>query len=836
MLDFCSQLFSPSGFMPRRSCGTWSPGLIFLHNASDALTTASYFAIPAIIIHLMRRRLDLPFRPIFWLFGAFIFSCGVTHLLEIVVFYSPVYRLIGVVKFATGLISATTALVLLLSCPRALKFRGIPSLEREIKVRKAAEVAAGERARLLEVLVEMSRKVLTIKDLDTLAGEIVSRVARGLGVEHCAILQAVPDRSELRLRACIGWDGGLVGATIPATLQSLACLAVPQAARVTGEGTEEADRFEAALRVCEHDMAGGLVVDVIGRDGPHRVLFAYTTRPQSYVLMVRATGRPFGADEARFLLSVVTLFASNLGRIEAERALRAQARTDSLTCLYNARHLHEESRAVEERAARSGEPLSAIMIDVDKFKSYNDAHGHPAGDEVLRTLGTILRSEARAGDLVARYGGEEFAILLPGADASEASDFAERLRRAIEAHPWPLRPVTASLGVATEDTPTPSVSSLLDRADRALYVAKRTGRNRVCRDVFRDAIPAVPRERGGADDRGAGGEPAPLVLHLDDDPAYRKALGRQLARAGFITVEAATGAAGMAAALTVPDLILMDISLPDGNGLDFCRRLKSDPATAAIPVMILSSSLIGGADRARALAFGASAAMVKSSDPEELIAVASTLVRETRGQQAMGRAWREMKDQLREQASEIEKFSNATIEGWVGLLELRDHETEGHSRRVAELSTRMARIMGFGEADLLHLWRGSLLHDIGKIGVPDSILTKPGPLDDSEWRVMRRHPELARRMLEPIEFLGPALEIPCSHHERWDGAGYPDGLRGEEIPLSARIFAAADVYDALSHDRPYREAWAPERVREHIGSLAGSHLDPAVVDALLTII
>src|SRR5206468_3793861 len=141
---------------------------------------------------------------------------------------------------------------------------------------------------------------------------------------------------------------------------------------------------------------------------------------------------------------------------------------------------------------------------------------------------------------------------------------------------------------------------------------------------------------------------------------------------------------------------------------------------------------------------------------------------------------------------------DATIEGWSKALDLRDKETEGHTLRVTDLTLHLARAIGVRDADLIHVRRGALLHDIGKMGIPDQILLKPGPLSDAEWEVMKKHPEYANQMLAPIEFLRQAKHIPYSHHEKWDGMGYPRGLRGEEIPLSARIFAVADVYDALT--------------------------------------
>ncbi|MEK7326101.1 MAG: HD domain-containing phosphohydrolase, partial [Chloroflexota bacterium] len=177
---------------------------------------------------------------------------------------------------------------------------------------------------------------------------------------------------------------------------------------------------------------------------------------------------------------------------------------------------------------------------------------------------------------------------------------------------------------------------------------------------------------------------------------------------------------------------------------------------------------------------------------------------------------------------------DTTIEGWSRALDLRDKETEGHTLRVTEMVLRLARAMGvFSEEQLLHIRRGALLHDIGKMGIPDPILLKPGPLTDEEWAIMRKHPGYAHDLLSPIVYLHPALDIPYYHHEKWDGTGYPRGLKGEAIPLAARLFAVVDVWDALRSDRPYRLGWPGERVRDYIREQAGAHFDPQVVDVFL---
>jgi putative nucleotidyltransferase with HDIG domain len=176
---------------------------------------------------------------------------------------------------------------------------------------------------------------------------------------------------------------------------------------------------------------------------------------------------------------------------------------------------------------------------------------------------------------------------------------------------------------------------------------------------------------------------------------------------------------------------------------------------------------------------------------------------------------------------------DATIEGWSRALDLRDRETEGHTQRVTEMTLRLASKMGLNEERLTLIKRGALLHDIGKMGIPDYILLKPESLTEEEQRIMRQHPQLAYDMLEPIVYLRDALNIPYCHHEKWDGSGYPRGLAGTQIPLEARLFAIVDVWDAITADRPYRKGWPRPQALNYIREQSGKYFDPKLVELFL---
>lgn len=217
--------------------------------------------------------------------------------------------------------------------------------------------------------------------------------------------------------------------------------------------------------------------------------------------------------------------------------------------------------------------------------------------------------------------------------------------------------------------------------------------------------------------------------------------------------------------------------------------------------------------------------------------------RRRRAEEELHQANEKLEARVQQRTMELEKTNLAlqraydeTIEGWSRALDLRDKETEGHSQRVTEMTLRLARVAGMSDKELVQVRRGALLHDIGKMGIRDGILLKPDKLTDEEWTIMRKHPEFSYALLNPIDYLQPALDIPYCHHEKWDGSGYPRGLKGEQIPLAARLFAVVDIWDALRHDRPYRKGWSHKEALDHIKSLSGTHLDPKAVEYFLSIV
>lgn len=322
-----------------------------------------------------------------------------------------------------------------------------------------------------------------------------------------------------------------------------------------------------------------------------------------------------------------------------------------------------------------------------------------------------------------------------------------------------------------------------------------------------------------------------MVLIVDDEYAGRETLQSILEGEGYQLEMAENGMQAIEKARELlPDVILLDVMMPGMTGFEVCQRIRSDPEIAEIPIIVLTA-LDDRESLLTALKAGADDFISKPFDRYELRARLLGITRLNRYQKLI-----QERTKLQEVNAQLLAAYEATIAGWSTALDLRDRDTEGHSRRVTQLTEKLARALGMTEEEIMHLRRGALLHDMGKIGIPDAILHKPAALTDEEWVIMRKHPQLAYNMLHSVEYLRPALEIPLNHHEKWNGTGYPRGLRGEEIPLSARLFAVVDVWDALTSNRPYRKAWSEEDALNFIREQSGIYFDPRVVELFFKVI
>jgi putative nucleotidyltransferase with HDIG domain len=337
------------------------------------------------------------------------------------------------------------------------------------------------------------------------------------------------------------------------------------------------------------------------------------------------------------------------------------------------------------------------------------------------------------------------------------------------------------------------------------------------------------------------------LLIVDDELSVREVLAEGLGAFGYET----STAAGADEAIEMVrgerfHLILSDIEMPGGNGMELLERVKEhDPGLDVVMV----TGVVDVGTAIRSIREGASDYLTKPFNLDEVqIVVERTLekrrlILENRAHQEhleeiveqRTREVLEKKQEVERLYADLQDSYESTLQALVTALDFRDNETQGHSYRVVQYAVLVAERMGVGEPELSWIRRGAILHDVGKIGIPDAVLRKPGKLDPEEWAEMCKHPEMGYRMLERIRFLKPALDIVISHQERFDGSGYPRGLKGDEIPIGARIFAVVDTFDAMTSDRPYRAALSIDAACEEIREWSGRQFDPQVVDVFLSI-
>jgi response regulator RpfG family c-di-GMP phosphodiesterase len=337
------------------------------------------------------------------------------------------------------------------------------------------------------------------------------------------------------------------------------------------------------------------------------------------------------------------------------------------------------------------------------------------------------------------------------------------------------------------------------------------------------------------------------VLIVDDEHSVREVLAEGLAVMGYETATASSVDEALAQIQQQrPNLVLTDIEMPGQTGFQLLERLRArDPELDVVMV----TGVVDAETAIRAIRCGAADYVPKPFNLEEVQIVVERVLEKRRLivenrlhqehlEDLVTMRTQELLDKKLEVERlyrELEQSYESTLQALVTALDFRDNETQGHSYRVVEYASLVAERMGVCEPELTWIRHGAILHDVGKIGIPDSILRKPDKLNTAEWAEMRRHPEMGYRMLQHIRHLAPALDIVLSHQERWDGSGYPRGLKGEEIPLGARIFSVVDTFDAMTSDRPYRKALSIEAACEEIQRWGNTQFDPTVAEAFLRI-
>ena len=535
----------------------------------------------------------------------------------------------------------------------------------------------------------------------------------------------------------------------------------------------------------------------------------------------------FDAEETRLVAEMADALAAAIDRVEAE-AQRAEARRERAFRAEVAAAALREDRLLPLLAALAGAVEERLAAAGALVALWDEDHGRVALASGRGTLAAAAAEEAAVQEEARR-------LLGTSSPAEAAGELSSRLLPGGPVPAWPLRDGSRTLGLLAVDwREAPTRAGLAAAREATEPIALALAKARLL-DANRERLATLLALHETGVDLGSSGdrdlllrsivERAQGLVHgtmaglylVRPDGRLELALANgSLERHVGAILEPGEGVVGRVAASREP-MLLVDYQSWPGRS-----RLFEDAGIGSVigvPVLwrgeVLGTLFVDHRVPAR---FGAAdLETVRLFAEQAAVAIANArLVRDLKGA-----------------ADELARAYDATLEGWVRALDLRDKETEGHTQRVVARTLDLARRAGIAEEALVHVRRGALLHDIGKVGIPDRILQKPGPLTDEEWAVMRLHPTYAHDMLSGIGFLSPALDIPWAHHERWDGSGYPRGLRGEEIPLAARVFAVVDIWDALRYDRPYRRGLPAGEVRDHLRSISGTHLDARLVDLFL---
>ncbi len=546
-------------------------------------------------------------------------------------------------------------------------------------------------------------------------------------------------------------------------------------------------------------------------------------------------------NDIPFLYQVVT----ELPRIiPTWKDIQQKAVSDSFTGLYNRNYLERRLRDVWQEQTTEKQPFAVVMIDLDHFKHVNDYHGHAAGDQVLIEFAGLILSSARQTDVVARYGGDELVVLLPNADAEQAVACARRFVDAVNSHIFCRNTInlqlTSSVGVAINTAPgIETEKDLLSSADKAMYMAKEKGGGRVVSawDVAPSVVLLKQEQKTGDDEeeppqdqRGRYTDRGRILI-IDDDKNTCSTFSQVLQHKGFQVDSEFSPSDALKHLREDPDaydVAMVDLHMPQMNGIQVLDQLRT---VAPAVVSLVVAGLAAEDEVEAALESGAFDFIRKPVNFTNMEFALQRAVQHRRLVADLNNCHFQLQQKVAENPGVLRRAYMGTMEALSAVLSVREANTASHNRRVSTYATFLARKMGLHDDRVAILRKAALVHDIGKIGVPDKVLLKPGPLNEQEWEIMQRHPLTGYKILREIPFLHVEAEVVYSHHEHYDGTGYPRGLSGEEILLEARIFAVADTFDALRSDRVYRGAQSLEHAVSEVRSGAGRQFDPKVVEA-----
>ena len=551
----------------------------------------------------------------------------------------------------------------------------------------------------------------------------------------------------------------------------------------------------------------------------------------------------FAATDIAFLYHAANQLSTVLVALNRARELAIR---DSVTGLFNRRHLEEQLLHTWKLAERYGHTMGVALLDLDHFKQINDTFGHLAGDQVLREFADLLKRVARATDIVGRHGGDEFLVILSKLEPHAAAAFGERLLATVRQHVFCAQTLRlhlgCSIGTATsqqlEGVHDPQL--LLQHADAALYAAKHAGRNRLALwspDLTQSAAAAVTAP---PPDAPAAPAVKGRILVADDDEFIGRLVQRALAPHGYEITVASTAAVAREHCDAQPgyfDVALVDFQLGADNGLELVDYLRSKDSYLA-PIVITGHASLDNA--VASLRHGVYDFVQKPFTPGHLLALVARALTFRQLRQENARYQLHLEDMVREKSAalsgalaEVKQSYEFTLEALAAMLDAREHATAQHSQRARKITLLLARELGLPPDELDDIARGALLHDIGKTGIPDEILLNEKKLTPEQRQIIQRHPEIGYNIISATPFLAKAADIVLCHHERFDGNGYPRGLRGTAIPLGARIFSVVDSYDAMRSNRPYHQGSPPGVAIAEIQKHAGTQFDPDVVAALV---